>query len=130
MSLQFSGCKSIPQPNSKFCKDHRGFESPVVCSDDVTKETRSKLRSYRKKTSTTSNLPQDNVYVIETISATDTRKINDNDIKYYKVKWLGFPMSECTWEPESKIPEIIKDFYLDITKFGKQMPSPLVKNNK
>ena len=31
----------------------------------------------------------------------------------YLVKWVGYPMSECTWEPESNLtnaPEIVARF--------------------
>ena len=125
-----TGCKSIPAPKSKFCADHADFESPVMSSDNVTKETRSKLRSYRKKTSSVKDIPQDNIYIIESIIDVHQKKSEDGEETYYKVKWLGFPASEASWEPESTVPKFIRDFYKDPKKVGKVLPKPKVKKTK
>ena len=33
------------------------------------------------------------------------------NIKQYKVKWLGYPMADCTWEPSWGIPSDIAQAY-------------------
>ena len=102
----------------------------MFSSDAVSKETRAKLRSYRKKTSSVNNLPQDNVYILETILDCEMRKKQDGEIRYFKIKWVGFPLAEASWEPEDTIPKFIRDFYEDKSHFGKNLPNPVVKNSK
>ena len=41
-----------------------------------------------------------------------TRKYNGSK-KYYLIKWEGYPLKDCTWEPASNldnIPEMVEDF--------------------
>ena len=41
-----------------------------------------------------------------------TRKVDGND-KFYLVKWVGYPLKDCNWEPIShlqKIPDMIENF--------------------
>ena len=125
-----TGCKSIPKPKSRYCQDHDKLDSPAICADDVSKETRSKLRSYRKRNANSDHLSQDNVYIIETIIKTDIRKIDGVDTIFYCVKWMGFADAECSWEPASRIPTFLREFYSHPENLGKFIPSPTLKKSK
>ena len=50
--------------------------------------------------------------------------------KYFKVKWLNFPESESTWEPETSIPKFIQLFYTEKNNLGKPLPNPKLKRSK
>lgn len=54
----------------------------------------------------------DNVYEVEKILS---HKINKG-ITYYKLKWKGFPMDECTWEKESSLncPSLLNEYWNSI----------------
>ena len=92
------GCQRAPLPNSKFCGEHVGISSPAMTSDQVSSSTRISLRNHRTATSSFKETPQDNIYVIETILA---KKVGEG--VSWKVKWLGFPEEEATWEPATNI---------------------------
>eukprot|EP00035_Acanthoeca_spectabilis_P031231 m.13160 g.13160 ORF g.13160 m.13160 type:complete len:229 (-) comp4622_c0_seq2:117-803(-) len=52
------------------------------------------------------------LYLVE--SLLDKRIYNHyklGPIQQYKVKWVGYPESECTWEPEWGIPDVFKQAY-------------------
>ena len=44
-----TGCTASPSPNSPFCSEHRGCESPVLLAENLSLETRSRLREWRAK---------------------------------------------------------------------------------
>ena len=121
-----TGCTKIPGPESKFCNEHQQSESPALLSSQVSRNTRNNLRNHRTNTAASSEASQDNIYVIESI--VDLR-IKD-DSKYFKVKWLNFPPSESTWEPETSIPKFIQSFYMERANLGKPLPNPKLKRSK
>ena len=121
-----TGCTSIPGPRSKFCQEHQSSESPALLSEQVSKSTRMKLRDHRTTTTESKDAPQDNIYVIESILGIKT----EGDTSCYNVKWLHFPETESTWEPESSIPKFIQLYYKDRTKFGSTLPNPKLKRVK
>ena len=121
-----TGCTSIPAPRSKFCKEHQTSQSPALLSSQVSRDTRMTLRDHNTATAKSTEAQQDNIYVIETIF---DMKMKD-DGKYYQVKWLNFPDSEATWEPEEAIPKFIQLYFKDESKYGKQLPNPKLKRVK
>ena len=53
----------------------------------------------------------------------------DNGKIFYKVKWLGYSLSESTWEPESNLgqaPDIVRSFEMNLLKKKK---NKLPENN-
>ena len=48
----------------------------------------------------------------------------------YHVKWLNFPVSAATWEPQESIPKFIQLYYESGTNFGQTLPNPKIKNVK
>ena len=77
----------------------------------------------REKTAVFKDAPQDNIYVIESL----IEKGNNE----WKVKWLGFPIEESTWEPTCNIQPWILSFYEeDHSRFGKPLPDPTIKHVK
>ena len=121
-----TGCTSIPAPKSKFCQEHQVSESPALLSSQVSKSTRVSLRDHRTNTAASTEASQDNIYVIETILGTKTQ----DDLRYFNVKWLNFPASESTWEPEENIPKFIQLYFNDENNFGKNLPNPKLKRVK
>eukprot|EP00050_Salpingoeca_kvevrii_P015781 m.50042 g.50042 ORF g.50042 m.50042 type:complete len:199 (-) comp6511_c0_seq1:251-847(-) len=68
-------------------------------------------------------------FIIETLVASRTREDPKlGTIKEYKVKWVGYPLSECTWEPEANLPYDYCeqfDLYSEVTtpvRAGKPLP--------
>ena len=116
------GCQKCPQPKSKYCGEHDGLETPAMTSDQVSLETRSTLRNHRTATSSFKDSPQDNIYVIETILDC---KIEESK-KYWKMKWLGFPQNQSTWEPAENIQPWILSFYNNSKQYGKSLPEPRI----
>uniref|UniRef100_A0A0K0F506 Chromo domain-containing protein n=1 Tax=Strongyloides venezuelensis TaxID=75913 RepID=A0A0K0F506_STRVS len=47
--------------------------------------------------------PEDEEYVVEDILG---HKVEGKE-RYYKIKWEGYPESECTWEPAANINEVL-----------------------
>ena len=121
-----TGCTSIPCPQSKFCNRHQEEQSPALLCEEVSKETRKKLRDHRTQSATSSEAPQDNIYVIESILGRKVKK----DGTFFNVKWLNFPVSESTWENEKCIPKFIQLYYEDESRFGKILPNPKLKKVK
>ena len=121
------GCQKSPQPNSKFCGEHVGLSTPAMTSDQVSEQTRASLRSHRNTTSTVKDSPQDNIYVIETVL---DKKVEKSKV-LWKIKWLGFPNNQATWEPASNIQPWIQSYYeSDHGRFGKPLPEPKIKWSK
>ena len=121
------GCQKIPQPDSKYCGEHVGLASPALTAENVTDTTRIKLREHRAETSATKDAPQDQIYVIESI----LEKKEENETHYFKVKWLGFPSDQSTWEPARNIQPWIQTFYSeDPQRLGKPLPEPRIKYTK
>ena len=99
----FSGCTRQPQPDSKYCWEHKEGESPAIPADSVSQGTRQKLRGKR----TDPNYAEDKFYVVESIV-----KIEEGDqTKTYEVKWAGF--SETTIEDDDHLPKFITKYYTD-----------------
>ena len=121
------GCPKIPQPDSKYCGEHMGLPSPAITSENVSESTRIKLRSHRNETAETKDAPQDHIYVVESILV---KKVEKDD-SYFKVKWLGFPVEESTWEPAKNIQPWIQSYYEDDPqRLGKPIPEPRIKYTK
>ena len=91
-----TGCTRIPGPKSKFCHEHQNSESPALLSSQVSESTRMKLRDHRTATAASTEASQDNIYVIETVLGS---KVEDG-VQFFHIKWINFPSSESTWEPE------------------------------
>ena len=92
----------------------------------MSKETRVKLRDHRTTTAASSEASQDNIYVIETVL--ESKKIGKKI--HFLIKWLNFPKSEATWEPEECVPKFIQLYYEDRNNFGKPLPNPRLKRAK
>ena len=118
-----TGCTSIPGPRSKFCKEHQLSQSPALLSEQLPQTTRKKLRDHRTREAESTDAPQDNVYVIESILDRRSKKGTSD----FLIKWLGFPPSEATWESENSVPKFIQDFYAKESNFGKVLPNPKIK---
>ena len=52
------------------------------------------------------------MYVVESIEDIRKKKTKTE----FKVKWLGFENSDCTWEPEDSISKFIREYYKDASK--------------
>ena len=122
----FTGCRKIPKPESKFCQEHEETDTPVVPAEKVSRQTRRKLRDFREDSSKSELAGQDNFYIVESII--DVKKSPEGDL--YKVKLVGFPVSEASWEPKSSIPKFILKYYDSGDKFGQPLPNPRVKYSK
>lgn len=121
------GCQRNPQPDAKYCGDHIGLASPAMASSDVSETTRSTLRSHRDKTASFKDTPQDNMYVMESVLDKKEEKTG----KFWKIKWLGFPMEQATWEPEANVQPWIQSYYdSDPARLGKPLPEPRIKYTK
>ena len=58
----------------------------------------------------------DQVYDVERLLACKTM----NGVKYYKVKWMHYPLRQSTWEIESNLPgDLIRQFHVHKTVAGK-----------
>ena len=122
-----SGCPNKPAPTSKYCSECKDIESPVQVSGSVSRETKDSLRKHRSKTAQFKESNQDQIYVIESLL---DQKQEGNKV-YWKVKWLGFPENESTWEPEKNIQKWMTDFYTeDLGRLGKTLPKPNIKCQK
>ena len=69
---------------------------------------------------------QDNIYVIETVLGS---KVEDG-VQFFHIKWLTFPSSESTWEPEDGVPKFIQLYYKEKSNLGKPLPNPKLKRTK
>ena len=112
-----TGCTAIPLPGEKYCAQHLHEESPVIPSNTLSNETRTRLREHRKKTATYEDANNDIVYVIESITDDKMKKGQ----KLFRVKWLDFPQEESIWEPEKNIPNFILAYFNDKTKYERMM---------
>ena len=81
------------------------------------------LREHRNKTAASSEASQDNIYVIEKILDSKT----ESDVQLFHIKWLNFPHSQSTWEPEESVPKFIQLFYADRSNLGKPLPNPKLR---
>ena len=125
--IVLTGCTSIPQPNKKFCQQHENGESPIVTVDKLTNESKRVLRDRRKMMANYKEAGQDDMYVIESIE--DVKKDKDGKIMF-KVKWVGFDLNDCTWEPDDSIPKFIQEYYEDKSKLRTKLPNPVIKSSK
>ena len=82
----FTGCTRHPQPDSKYCWEHRKGESPVVPASSVSARTRQQLRGHRNHTNYSEDASDDQFYIVETILAIKT----EGDTEMFEVKWLGY----------------------------------------
>ena len=41
-----------------------------------------------------------------------------------------YPAEQATWEPETNIPEFIRNYYKDPKKIGHDLPKPRIKHSK
>ena len=122
-----SGCPRKPAPSSKYCGDCKNSESPVMISTSVSKENKASLRKHRSNTAQFKETSHNQIYVIE--SLLDRKE--EAGFTFWKVKWLGFPESEATWEPARNIQEWMKSFYSeDPKRLGKSLPEPRIKCQK
>ena len=121
-----TGCTRIPGPKSKFCHEHQNSESPALLSSQVSESTRTKLRDHRTATAASTEAAQDNIYVIETVLGSKV----ENGVQFFHIKWLTFPSSESTWEPEDGVPKFIQLYYKEKSNLGKPLPNPKLKRTK
>ena len=84
------------------------------------------MRKHRTETSSFKEALQDNIYVIEKL----LEKKYENNEKFWKVKWLGFPPEESTWEPAANIQPWILSYYEEDDRLGLPLPEPRVKYSK
>ena len=56
------GCTKKPSPGSQFCADHKTDVGPVVLAENLSKETRDRLRKTRSL-----NYPQDNIFFVKSL---------------------------------------------------------------
>ena len=76
-------------------------------------------------------MQQDNIYIIEKVLKVTTKDTDyKRNEKFYMVKWLGFPETECTWESEKAIPKFLQEFYDVPGHIGKCIPKPTISNSK
>ena len=121
----FTGCTRHPQPDSKYCWEHKKGESPVVPASSVSARTRQQLRGYRDKTNYSENASDDQFFVVESILAIKT--VDGKEM--FEVKWVGYP--EATWEKYDRIPGFIRKYYSDrADRFGTKLPNPRIKHTK
>ena len=120
------GCQRAPLPNSKYCGEHVGISSPAITSDKVSTSTRQSLREHRTATSSFKEALQDNIYVIETLLE---KKVKNKE-EFWKVKWLGFPPEQSTWEPAANIQPWILSYYEKVDRLGLPLPEPRIKYSK
>ena len=107
-----SGCKKKPSPSSQFCPDHKKDTGPVVLSEQLSKETKNKLRKTRSL-----NYPQDNIFFVRTLMKHD--KHSDK----FLVRWAKFPDNAMTWEPRKALPAFVVSWYeQDQKRFGCDIP--------
>ena len=64
----------------------------------------------------------DEIYEVEKILNHKVTK----GIIYYKLKWKGFPMSQCTWEKESNLDckALLDEYWKNIKQSNKLLKSP------
>ena len=65
------------------------------------------MRNHRNKTATFQEAVQDQIYIVESIL---DRKVENSKV-LWKIKWLGFPMEQPTWEPTKNIQPWIVEYY-------------------
>ena len=117
----FSGCTCQPQPDSKYCWEHKDGESPAIPADSVSQGTRQKLGGKR----TDPNYAEDKFYVVESIMKIE----GEDQTKTYEVKWAGF--RETTIEDDDHLPKFITKYYTDHpNQLGKTLPNPKIKATK
>ena len=58
-------------------------------------------------------------------------KYNANPEEYL-IKWVGYPFSECTWEPAKNVPMFIQLYYKKDfpSNLGKPLPKPRIHAQK
>ena len=120
-----TGCTAYPLPNKTYCKLHDGEPTPVA--DNISSRTRKVLKNYREELKESDEAGNDQAYIIETIL--DISK-NDKGERFFKVKWFNYPVEAATNEPEENIPKFIVEYYNDVAKLGKPLPSPRIKHTK
>ena len=121
----FTGCTRHPQPDSKYCWEHQSGESPIIPASSVSSRTRQQLRGHRTATNYSQEASDDQFFIIETVLEIKT----EDDIRMFKVKWLGYP--EGSWEMEDRIPGFIRKYYCDQpSRLGLKLPNPRIKHTK
>ena len=53
-----------------------------------------------------------------------------NNDKEFLIRWVGYPETEETWEPEDNIPGVIRKYYTDKSRLGSKLPAPSIRNTK
>ena len=115
-----SGCTKKPSPGSQFCPDHKKDTGLVVLSEQLSKETKAKLRQTRSLI-----YPQDNIFFVRTLMKHDKKS------DMFLVRWAKFPDDAMTWEPRKSLPVFVVSWYeKDQTRFGCEIPAPRVKDTK
>ena len=122
-----TGCTASPSPNSPFCSEHRGCESPVLLAENLSLETRSRLREWRAKEQPAFiSLPKDTVFIVQ--SVLNARQVKGQ--KEYLIKFAGFPEEVSCWESTKNLPGFVVEYYKIKTNLGKPIPGPKVKQTK
>ena len=121
-----TGCQKMPINASKFCHEHQNCESPIVAAKEASETSKQKLRSFKSKEASSSQARDDDFFVIEQINAIE----EDSGKKKYLVKWVGYPDTQSTWEPEANVPGFIKKYYENEVNIGSKLPAPTIKHSK
>ena len=99
---------------------HQNEASPVLLPSQISETTWQNLNSEQEARK--NDLEKDNIFVIEKI----LEKKKTKGKAFYKIKWGSY--EETSWEPETNIPKIFRDFY-DRTGI-QELPSPRIKHTK
>ena len=106
--------------NGRITSHGNGPMDSVQVGKAVFDNSKKKLRSHKKKESESEAARDDDFFVIEEITEVKIEK----EKKSYLVKWVGYPPSQSTWEPEEHIPAFIKKYYENQDNIGKKLPAP------
>ena len=85
------------------------------------------MYEHKKSEAKSKEAPGEDFFVIDTI--VDIKE--DNNVKQFKVKWVGYPEHESTWEEGDSVPKFIQEYYLeDSSRIGSPLPQPYIKHSK
>ena len=121
-----TGCPKMPINESKFCSEHKDCDTPILGANAITVQSKKQLRVHKKNESVSEAARDDDFYVIEEVNQVKTEKGKN----MYLVKWVGFPQSQSTWEPEEHIPAFIRTYYGNPDNIGTKLPAPQIKHTK
>ena len=110
-----TGCPRYPG-NTLFCLSHKNHVSPALHHKQIQKESLQKLNKDKKNEQHDAEL--DGVFLVDEV----LEKCGD----MFHIKWKGY--ATTTWEPESNIPQFIKDYY--IRTGNSRLPKPRIMDSR